>query len=125
MSLNNFKSIYNQLNANNVELIDSLYSEDVVFQDPFHRINGLSQLKHYFQDLYQDVEYIKFDFGDSGSSEKSHFVCWTMWLVHPKLNGRKKFRVEGSSWLKTADDGEIIFHRDYFDAGEMLYENIP
>ena len=125
MSLNNFKTIYNQLNAKNVELIDGLYSEDVVFQDPFHQVNGLSQLKRYFRELYQGVEYIKFDFGDSVSNENSHFVCWTMSLIHPKLNGNKKFKVEGSSWLKTAGDGKIIFHRDYFDAGEMLYENIP
>jgi hypothetical protein len=125
MILYNFKKIYKQLDVDNIVLIEEIYSADISFQDPFHRVNGLIRLKSYFQDLYQDVETIDFDFGESVSDETSHFVTWTMSLKHPKLNGNKLFKVDGSSWLKTNSDGLICFHRDYFDAGEMLYEKIP
>ncbi|HDY7901818.1 TPA: nuclear transport factor 2 family protein, partial [Vibrio vulnificus] len=32
--------------------------------------------------------------------------------------------VKGVSHLKF-EAGKVIYHRDYFDLGEMLYENLP
>lgn len=46
-----------------------------------------------------------------------------MLLQHPRLNGGSEFRVAGVSIIKFND--KIYSHRDYFDLGAMLYEQLP
>ncbi|BBI47777.1 hypothetical protein HORIV_01980 [Vreelandella olivaria] len=48
-----------------------------------------------------------------------------MTFIHPRLAGGKPVEVEGCSALTFADDGRVQRHRDYFDAGAMLYEQLP
>jgi len=43
---------------------------------------------------------------------------------HPRLNGGKDISVQGASRLEFRD-GKVIQHRDFFDAGELLYEQVP
>ena len=66
-----------------------------------------------------------FDFGEFISDGDSHSVNWVMNLTHPKLNKGKSFGVPGATFFKVNEEQKIIMHRDYFDAGIMLYENIP
>jgi hypothetical protein len=47
-----------------------------------------------------------------------------MYLRHKRINGRREIQVEGISHLYI-DCGKVNYHRDYFDAGQMLYENLP
>jgi hypothetical protein len=47
-----------------------------------------------------------------------------MLLNHSKLDAGETIRVDGSSFLKTRH-GKIYYHRDYFDLGAMVYENLP
>jgi len=51
-------------------------------------------------------------------------MAWTMFLEHPRLNDGEVIRVEGASYLKTRN-GKIYYHRDYFDLGALIYEQIP
>ena len=46
-----------------------------------------------------------------------------MLLQHPKLNSGKIFSVPGVSIIRYED--KIYSHRDYFDLGAMLYEQLP
>ena len=125
MIIEQFIRLYQDLDKTNIDSIDSIYAPEIQFNDPFHQVDGLINLKAYFYQLYINVENIGFTFGESLSDNDSHFVQWTMTLTHPKLNGGKSFEVQGASLLKVNSDQQIIFHRDYFDAGVMLYEQLP
>ena len=47
---------------------------------------------------------------------------WTMFLKHPRLNGGL---VVGSRFDAYSVPGQgLSYHRDYFDAGAMLYEQL-
>jgi hypothetical protein len=46
-----------------------------------------------------------------------------MTYSHPKLNKGQSINVEGMSQLRFSD--KIFAHRDYFDVGQMLYEQVP
>jgi hypothetical protein len=49
-----------------------------------------------------------------------------MTLETSKLNGGKPFSVEGNSVIVFGGpEGKAIYHRDYFDMGEFVYERIP
>jgi hypothetical protein len=125
MIVQKFKQLYKELNGSNVDIIESVYAPNISFEDPFHQIEGLINMKQYFHELYENVEAISFDFGESISDGNSHYVNWVMNLTHPKLNKGRPFDVPGVTFIKGNDAQEIIMHRDYFDAGVMLYEKIP
>jgi hypothetical protein len=122
-----FCAFYNKLDNTCTEKLSTVYTDDVSFTDPLHRIQGLEALKGYFDSLYENVTSCRFDFHDTRRQDDTAFVTWTMHLAHPRLAGGRPFRVEGCSRLVFAADGSgrVAVHRDYFDAGELLYERLP
>jgi hypothetical protein len=118
-----FKQTYNQLNAQSLGLLEELYSRDLVFQDPFRRMSGLPALTGYFAELYRHVESSSFLFEDEVAQGNSAVLIWTLSLKHPRLNGGDVVTVPGSTHIRFRD--KVTYHRDYFDGGAMLYENLP
>lgn len=125
MTVEKFKHTFQEMGAHNVEIIESLYGDKVIFLDPFHKVVGIDALKEYFERLYKNVNQISFEFGEHIQEGNNISIQWIMHLEHPKLNGGEPVRVVGVSLLKVNPIGEVIFHRDYFDGGSMLYEQVP
>jgi hypothetical protein len=48
-----------------------------------------------------------------------------MVMRHPRLRKGSPVTVEGLSRLEFDAEEKVKLHRDYFDLGEMLYENLP
>ncbi|HEA17943.1 hypothetical protein LCGC14_2560880 [marine sediment metagenome] len=119
-----FIEVYQSLNKDNLFLLDDIYHQDIVFQDPLHQISGLTELTDYFSGLYSNLSYCKFIISDAISTDDKAFVYWTMQYAHPKLNGAQQISVAGHSYLRFAGE-KIINHRDYFDVGALLYRHIP
>ncbi|MFM1897388.1 MAG: hypothetical protein RLZZ385_2462 [Pseudomonadota bacterium] len=115
---------YEQLGPDNLDAVQTLYTDDIYFEDPAHGIQGISALMHYFRVLFANVERCQFRFHQAIPMGTDIFLSWTMLVQHRKLRGGDLIRVEGVSFLKTRD-GRVYFHRDYFDMGAMVYENVP
>ncbi|KFA95994.1 MULTISPECIES: nuclear transport factor 2 family protein [Vibrio] len=124
MNIEMVSEVYQKLNKNNLHLLEQIYHKDVVFEDSAHRLEGWDQLSAYFDSLYTNVIKCDFDIRHHQQVEDSGFLTWTMQLQHPKLNGGEAVNVNGVSHIRFSGD-RVIYHRDYFDLGEMLYENIP
>ena len=118
------KETYESLDPNNLGPLLKIYAEDVCFEDPIHGIQGLDALQAYFEKLFSNVDQCRFKFHRSVVSADGMFFSWTMMLRHRSINRGRLVRVEGSSYLKYRD-GKVYYHRDYFDLGAMVYENIP
>ncbi len=123
--MENFLSTYINLNADNLELLSSIYSEDICFVDPAHELRGLTRLKEYFANLYSNISSIKFQFHNHLRLGDEGYVQWQMIFSHPRLKGGESINVAGASYLRFNDSGRVYFHRDYFDLGAMLYEQLP
>ena len=121
-----FKQLYNTLNREtaSIELLKDVYADDIQFEDCFHNIKGINSLFKYFDNLYENVNFVHFDFENQWLSEDSGMLTWTMSYQHPKLNSGDLIAVAGASQLDFKQ-GKIIRHRDYFDGGALLYEHIP
>lgn len=122
--LQNFIDTYQTLATDNLALIKNIYHPEVVFQDPLHHVVGLDALSDYFDGLYTNVLSCKFVVTDYFYQEQNAAIYWQMSFRHNKLNGGKTIEVTGHSKLK-AEDAKVIYHRDYLDAGAMLYEHVP
>ncbi|EOD81196.1 putative transcriptional regulator [Grimontia indica] len=123
-TLDRFISVYTSLRKDNLNSLDEIYSEDVVFEDPAHRIEGYGNLSRYFESMYTNVTDCRFDIHDHAVNGDVAFISWTMTLSHPKLEGGAERAVKGCTRL-VLKEGRVVVHRDYFDLGEMLYEALP
>ncbi len=126
ISVESFKELYNTLNRDTLSLekLATVYHNDIMFEDCFHSIHGIALMHDYFDNLYENVSSISFEFEDEWADDHSAMLTWTMSYQHPKLNSGNTIRVKGASRL-TFKDNKVIGHRDYFDGGALLYEHIP
>ncbi|KUI99899.1 nuclear transport factor 2 family protein [Vibrio sp. MEBiC08052] len=116
---------YAQLNKHNLDtLLNDIYHDAIVFEDAVHRIEGVAALSHYFTNLYQNVERCDFTVHEQHPIHNGGFLTWTMHLQHPKLRHGQLVNVRGATHIRFQDN-KVIYHRDYFDLGEMLYEQLP
>jgi hypothetical protein len=122
--LRGFARRFAELDKDNLQRLDALYSVDVAFTDPLHEVHGLENLRSYFAGLYANVSELRFDFhGFDQIGEGEGYLRWVMSYRHPRLAGGKLIRVDGCSHLLWHD--KVYRHRDYFDAGALLYEHLP
>ncbi|MDO6427895.1 nuclear transport factor 2 family protein [Thalassotalea sp. 1_MG-2023] len=120
-----FCETYQSLSADSTfEELALIYHHDVVFIDPMHQVEGLVALTRYFSELYENVPYCQFEITHAFYQNDHAAVYWLMTYQHSKLNGGKPIAVEGHSFLK-ARGGKVIYHRDYIDLGQMLYQHVP
>lgn len=122
--LRTFADDFAALNKDNLERVSELYSDDAVFQDPLHEIRGQQNIQRYFAELYENVSDLRFDFyGFDQVKPGQGYLRWTMSYRHPRLAGGNLIRVDGCSHLLW--HSKVYQHRDYFDAGSLLYEHLP
>lgn len=122
--LRRFATEFAALDASNLQRLSELYSDDVLFRDPLHEVRGLPALQRYFAELYANVGRLEFDFhGFDQVVDGEGYLRWTMHFRHPRLRGGARISVDGCSHLLWWD--KVYQHRDYFDAGAMLYEHLP
>jgi hypothetical protein len=122
--LSNFVKIYQTLSTDNLELLETIYHNEVTFIDPIHELEGFDNLFQYFQDLYENLLSCEFVINNVIAQEDQAAIYWTMSYQHPKLNKGNVINVTGSSHIKGHED-KVIYHRDYLDLGSMLYEQLP
>ncbi|OBT15933.1 transcriptional regulator [Vibrio sp. UCD-FRSSP16_10] len=124
MNVDTVADVYQRLNKNTLDSLKQIYHPDVVFEDAAHQLNGWQALSDYFEQLYRNVAACRFDIQSTHQAGEVGFIIWIMRLRHPKLKGGKEVAVRGISHIEFFE-GKIIHHRDYFDMGEMLYEQLP
>ena len=119
------KEAYRHLGLNNIDTLESIYSKDVTFIDPVNTIIGRDTMLKHFRNSYQDVLACRFEFDTDAEiiTQGQAFLSWKMTYQHRKLKSKKPIVVYGASYLQF--EKRVIWHRDWFDLGQMVYENIP
>lgn len=119
-----FSDFYQELNLQSVGMLENIYDENVVFEDPVGKHAGLTTVKKYFTELLNNTSKCEFDIKHIEKGSSDIFVQWEMFYQHPKVGNKKTIAVPGMSHLKT--NGErITFQKDYYDMGSMIYEHLP
>jgi ketosteroid isomerase-like protein len=119
-----FQYIFEKLDKNSLHLIEEFYAPDVEFHDPVGMIKGSAKIKKYYENMYKNVNSIRFDFSHFVENGDDVVGVWKMTLATDKLNSGKPFVLDGTSVIKFKN-GKAVYHRDYFDMGAFVYENIP
>lgn len=124
--IEHIQRIYQRIDAKTLEqgILADLYTVDAEFIDPFHHLKGLATLDDYFKKLYKNVRSIEFEYGHCAQNGNQVFMEWVMTVEHPRLRGGAPVKLNGVTRF-VLEGNKVRIHRDYFDAGQMLYENLP
>lgn len=123
MIIEQLKTQYASLDLANLHALLQLYDEDVIFEDPLHKICGREALGEYFTHLIAHLDECRFVFNHQLIDNDRAVLTWTMTYRHPKLKQGEPIHVEGCSWLQFNE--RITAHRDYFDVSQMLFDPLP
>jgi len=121
--IDHFLTRWRLLDRAGIDEIDALYTPDVRFVDPFVQLDGIDALKRYLRHSYDGVAQVEFDFEPPLLGEGEAAVRWRLSFSHPRLQGGAVIEVPGITHLQFAD--RVSQHTDYYDAGALLYENVP
>ncbi|EOS96462.1 nuclear transport factor 2 family protein [Erwinia tracheiphila] len=123
-TLNKLVSFYQSLDNVSLHQLVDIYHDDIVLVDPIAEHNGLQVVETYFALLLKNLHYCRFEVNECHLYNGTALLIWQMIYAHPALQRGKALQVAGSSHLRFGGD-KIIFQRDYYDMGAMLYEKIP
>lgn len=119
-----FCQFYQKLDAQSASFLPTIYADKIIFIDPVSQHNGIDAVIKYFDNLLSNTTNCTFDITRVSSSNDVTYVTWIMHFSHPKLASNKLISVHGITELQI-EHNKIVYHRDYYDMGEMLYENVP
>ncbi len=123
--LENFVSFYNGLSAQDLSILAQLYHPEVRFIDPVHQMDGLAALQQYFAHAYARLDSCTFVAHAMAGQQQQGFVSWQMQFSHQAIGAGALISVDGCTELHWHQDGRIIYHRDYYDLTQMVYQHVP
>ena len=119
-ALNLFSDFYNEYSYDAIkDGVRELYAEDAWFGDPFHIVEGIDEIEHYFLVMAEPVENCTFSVDSIQRSDKDYFARWTMELESKAAKG-ELIKTIGISHVRFNEDGKVIFQQDYWDSSAML-----
>lgn len=101
--------------------LDQLYAPDARFKDPFNEVAGTAAIGRIFAHMFATAEAPRFEVTDCIEQGEQAMLGWEFHFV---LRGRALI-VRGVTHLRFDADGRVVLHRDYWDAAEELYEQLP
>jgi len=122
--INRFVDYYVGLDSQPSSALAMLYHPDGELIDPFGKHQGLSAIQRYFAHLLENVNHCRFAIDTPVGDSHRFAVTWTMHWAHPRISKGQPLSLTGCSMVEIRDD-LILCQRDFYDAGEMLYEHLP
>jgi hypothetical protein len=105
--------------------LDAFYTPQAYFMDPFNEVRGLAAIRGIFSHMHEALEQPRFVVTGRIVEGRQCFLTWNFEFYFKNFKRGALQTVRGSSHLKFTADGQVEFHRDYWDAAQELYEKLP
>ena len=102
----------------------ALLADDVVFIDPFNRLEGKEAMIGVFAIMFETMQKPKFDVLDIALSDKAAFLKWRM-TGTVNAAPTMPFDIVGMSEIVFDDNGKVILHHDHWDSASQLLAHLP
>ena len=116
---------FEHLSPGDLAPIDTLYAPDARFKDPFNEVQGTPAIRALFEHMFRALMVPRFVVTCQVVQGTQAFLTWDM---HFRFKGDAVTRVRtvrGATHLRFDTQGRVVWHRDYWDAAEELYEQLP
>lgn len=119
------RRLYLRFDQEALDKLDDIYADNIHFRDPVHTVNGIDEMRQYFGAITTGLAECGFEFHQISRlhDDSEAVLFWTMHYRHPKLAGGKPLSLPGTSHIRFAE--KVFYHRDYYDMGAMVYEQVP
>lgn len=118
------KTFFETLDATSVGRLREVYAMDAFFKDPFNEVRGLAQIERIFTHMFVQVKEPRFIVHEMVAQGGQAFITWNFVFEMHRFS-RGKQVVRGASHLHFNANGQVSYHRDYWDVAEELYEKLP
>ena len=119
--IDNYIKIFESLNLGNINKFDELLDENIYFEDPFNKVNGIENFKRIFSNTLKNLDNVEFKVLNIISKNNIHIIKWEM--IYFAFN--KNNSIFGLSEVTTSENNKIVSHIDYWDSYNNFYSKIP
>jgi steroid Delta-isomerase len=127
-TLNRIVDFYNQFSPASIAQMQQLYTADAYFRDPFQEVKGISELERIFSHMYVNLlepSFVIIETIEQQQADQHHaFLTWDFQFRFKRFSPTQQRVIRGSSHLRFTADGQVAYHRDYWDAAD-LYAELP
>lgn len=104
--------------------VREVYASSGYFRDPFHEVSGIDAIEKYFLASTETIADCRFDMQDVASHDGNYYFRWVMQL-RTKRAPDEPIEAIGVTHVRFDEEGRVVFHQDYWDAGSVVYERVP
>lgn len=102
-----------------------VYAPEAYLNDTLVGIEGAARIEAYFSHTMQETRVLNVRFLDRASNGIDCFVRWEMTIEHGSLAGGEPVLSYGVTQFRFDQEGRVLLHKDFWDSGTGLYEQLP
>ena len=116
-------NFYESLTPTSLARLPAVYADDARFIDPFNDVSGQAAIRRVFEHMQATLHSARFEVLEATTEADRCFLLWDFHLR--RTPDSAPMIIHGASRLQFAADGRVALHRDYWDSGRELYEQLP
>ena len=121
-----YLTYFETLTPQTVHELRSLASPELHFVDPFNDVRGVEAVISIFEEMFEKLREPRFRVLDTAVSELGLYAKWGFDFELPLFwVSKKRFSIQGMSFVRADSQGRICEHIDYWDASSQLYMHLP
>ena len=105
--------------------VEQVYADKVYFRDAFRHLESAAEIREYLIEGLAPLEGEEFVFHKILRSGGDYYIDWTMRLDFKKTPTGTWEESIGMTRMRFNSEGKVIFHQDYWDPTDIVYQRIP
>jgi ketosteroid isomerase-like protein len=119
------REFFEAIRPADLDRIPEIYADDARFRDPFNDVRGVAAIGRIYARMFEELDEVRFVVRDSLVDEGGAMLTWDMGFRVRRWRPASVRSIHGATHLRFAADGRISYHRDYWDAANELYAQLP
>jgi hypothetical protein len=107
------------------KLTATVYAPQGYLNDTLVGIDGADRIEAYFSHTMERARLLKVEFLERAPAGTDWYVRWRMTVAADGLNGGQEVITYGVTQFRFDADGRVLIHKDFWDSGTGLYEQLP
>lgn len=103
----------------------AVYAPTAYLNDTLVGIEGAGRIEAYFAHTMEQASFLKVEFLDRAPAGTDWYVRWRMTTRAEGLNGGRDVVTYGVTQFRFDAGGRVLIHKDFWDSGTGLHEQLP
>jgi steroid delta-isomerase len=125
MHLERLVDFFQTLTPVSVQRFAEFYDRDAWFMDPFNTATGVRNIQRIFEHMFHQVDEPRFVVTEQMSDGENAMLIWDFHFYSNLFGQQRRQTIRGATHLRFNKEGQVIYHRDYWDAASEVYMGIP